>query len=107
MSIETVSNFYEEHHRSKGKVGTEFMVNATRADFFRNWIGTDKEVLDIGCRDGELTSCYLTGNRVTGIDCDRNALAIAANRGIKPIYSDLNAQLPLEDHQFDAVVAGA
>ena len=49
---------------------------------------------------------YLPGNRVVGIDVDQEALAVAAGRGIEPVWGDIEAVLPFDDASFDAVVAG-
>jgi methionine biosynthesis protein MetW len=61
-------------------------------------------VLDLGCRDGALTSAYLDGNRVVGVDIDRAALAHADELGIETVWADLDQPLPFEDDSFDVVV---
>jgi SAM-dependent methyltransferase len=104
--LEYLSDYYENHHRRKEKVGKGFIVIPSRIQYFIDWIGTGKTILDLGCRDGELTQHYLNGNQMTGIDCDRNALTLAKERGIETVYSDLNDCFPLPDKTFDVVVAG-
>jgi SAM-dependent methyltransferase len=106
MALNAVSRFYEKHHADNAKVGTGRIASRQRIEHLCRWIGTDRDLLDLGCRDGELTSNYLAGNRITGIDVDRQALAIAAGRGINAIYSDLNEPLPVPDAGFDVVVMG-
>ena len=68
--------------------------------------GPGREVLDLGCRTGAVTTSFLAGNRVVGMDVDREALAIAEQRGIETVWGDIEAPLPFEDASFDAVVAG-
>ena len=56
---------------------------------FREWIvGTGKDVLDLGCRDGALTRAYIDGNEVVGVDVDREALAEAAKLGIETVWAE-------------------
>jgi SAM-dependent methyltransferase len=63
-------------------------------------------VLDLGCRFGALTRAYASGNDVTGVDVDREALAEAAKLGIDTVWADVEEPLPFEDDSFDVVVAG-
>lgn len=106
MSIEQLTRFYENHHTERAKVGTSFIASKQRVSYLREWVGSGHEVLDVGCRDGALSSHYLEGNHVTGIDVDRQALKLAAAKGIATMYADLNVPLPLEDDSFDVAVAG-
>ena len=53
-----------------------------------------------------LTSYFLEGNDVTGLDVDRGALAVAAKRGITPVRASAEERMPFDDGSFDAVVAG-
>ncbi len=98
---------YEAHHRDHSRYGFSYL-GEERGKRFASWIGTGKRILDLGCRDGVLTQYYLPGNRVTGIDIDRHALAIAHERtGMAVLWQDLNhVALPLADRSFDIVVAG-
>jgi 2-polyprenyl-3-methyl-5-hydroxy-6-metoxy-1,4-benzoquinol methylase len=106
MSVKAVTRFYEDHHAQNAKVGTGRIASRQRIGHFVEWVGKGKDLLDLGCRDGELTSHYMEGNRVTGCDIDRNALTIAAKRGIDAHYADLNEELPFGEKQFDVVVTG-
>ena len=63
-------------------------------------------MLDLGCRDGALTSAYVEGNTVVGADIDQVALARAEKLGIETRWADLDEPLPFEDASFDVVVAG-
>jgi SAM-dependent methyltransferase len=49
---------------------------------------------------------YTSGNRVVGVDIDRDALDRARARGLETVWADLNEPLPLEARAFDAVVVG-
>jgi SAM-dependent methyltransferase len=103
--LERASERYREHHR--GSRTEEFVfAGPERAALFRAAIGSDKRVLDLGCRYGALTQAYVTGNQVVGVDVDRDALAEAAKLGIETLWADVEQPLPLGDASFDAVVAG-
>lgn len=106
MAVKQVTRFYEQHHAENEKVGTGRIASRQRIGMLVDWVGTGKDLLDLGCRDGELTSNYMAGNRVTGCDIDRNALEIARGRGINGVYADLNEDLPFPDQSFDVVVTG-
>jgi SAM-dependent methyltransferase len=78
-----------------------------RMELFRRYVGgPGRKVLDLGCRDGALTSRYAQGNEVVGVDADREALAEAEKLGIETRWADLDEPLPFEDASFDVVVAG-
>jgi 2-polyprenyl-3-methyl-5-hydroxy-6-metoxy-1,4-benzoquinol methylase len=63
-------------------------------------------VLDLGCRDGELTKYFINENRVTGVDIDRKALNMAESKvGIKTYWLDLNTEWVFEKESYDVVVA--
>ncbi|HET6623943.1 MAG TPA: methyltransferase domain-containing protein [Gaiellaceae bacterium] len=96
---------YEEHHRARRDEG-DFVFVPERIPLFRAAIGTDKRVLDLGCRSGALTRHFLEGNEVVGLDVDRAALAKAEALGIEPVEANVEQPLPFADGSFDAVVAG-
>ena len=76
-----------------------------RIPLVREWVGgPGLSVLDLGCRDGALTSAYLSGNRVVGVDIDRVALDRASQLGIETVWADVDQPLPFEDASFDVVV---
>lgn len=96
---------YEEHHRARRDEG-DFVFVPERIPLFRAAIGSDKRVLDLGCRSGALTRHFLEGNEVVGLDVDRAALAKAEALGIEPVEANVEEPLPFADGSFDAVVAG-
>jgi uncharacterized RmlC-like cupin family protein/SAM-dependent methyltransferase len=97
---------YSEHHHLR-RGGGEFVFVPERVPLLVAAVGgPGRDVLDLGCRTGAVSVKYLPGNRVVGIDIDPGALALAAERGIEPVWGDLEATLPFEDASFDAVVAG-
>jgi SAM-dependent methyltransferase len=97
---------YATHHRLR-RDGGEFVFVPERIPLLVAAVGgPGRDVLDLGCRTGAVTAQFLTGNRVVGIDVDREALEVAAGRGIEPVWGDLEAPLPFDDASFDAVVAG-
>ncbi len=95
---------YRSHHEKRGE--NFAILSNERGSFLKKHIGTDKAILDIGCRDGQLTSTYATGNMVTGADIDSVALDSAATKlGIKTVHADLNGDWPFEKQSYDVVVA--
>jgi SAM-dependent methyltransferase len=97
---------YSAHHRLR-RDGGEFVFVPERLPLLVSAVGRPgREVLDLGCRTGAVTKHFLEGNRVVGMDVDRDALAIAEGRGIEPVWGDVEGPLPFTDASFDAVVAG-
>lgn len=97
---------YRTHHQSSRS--REFIfAGEERAELFSRYVGgPGRRVLDVGCRYGTLTSRYLAGNDVVGIDVDRDALEKAAELGIETVWADAEEPLPFDDRSFDVVVAG-
>jgi len=103
---DALDKLYQAHHASGGRYDLS-LLKKERGDFLRNEIGTGKRVLDIGCRDGTLTSTYCQGNAVFGIDIDSTALEHARSAlGIETLQFDLTGAWPLKNCTFDFVVAG-
>ncbi len=97
---------YEEHHRSSRAPGFSIMKD-DRGEFFAKVLGKGKTVLDIGCRDGALTSYFVEGNTVLGVDIDEEALARAKEYGLETKPMDLMGDWhEIEQKRFDAIVAG-
>lgn len=97
---------YTQHH-TKGKRRGRTMFGEVRGEFLRKEIGTDKNILDIGCRDGELTKEFVTGNTVLGLDIDMQALSVAKeNLGIEIQKADLHGDWGVQKNHYDVVVAG-
>ena len=71
-SKEQVAEFYEEF-QSRGKYDY-FYGDERRKNLYIKLIGSGKRILEVGCRSGNVTQYYLSGNEVTGVDVDRNAL---------------------------------
>lgn len=104
-SLQQLEALYRSHHTDNRRPGFVF-CGPERTALFRSWVGSEKDVLDLGCRDGALTAAYLQGNRVVGFDVDRSALALAEGRGIETVWADVEEPLALEDGSFDVVVLG-
>lgn len=99
--LETV---YKIHHRNRGEGFA--ILTKERGSFLRKHLGTGRNILDIGCRDGQLTSQYVEGNTVTGADIDSAALSRAKEKlGIETIHADLNEEWPFIPKKYNAVVA--
>lgn len=97
---------YESHHLQRGRYGYVYGGD-WRPGLFARWVGLGVRVLDVGCRDGTLTTAYRMDNRVVGVDIDVTALGMAERRlGIAAVSADLNGPLPFASKAFDVVVAG-
>jgi SAM-dependent methyltransferase len=103
---QALEGVYGRQHADRRPSGFIF-CEPDRVPVFAGWVGgPGLRVLDLGCRDGALTSHYLPGNHVVGVDIDRRALATAAERGVHTVWADLDQPLPFDDGSFDVVVAG-
>ena len=102
---ESLEQMYRTHHANKR--GEDFaLLGADRGSFLKRHIGKGKRVLDIGCRDGALTSHYAEDNEVLGVDIDSEALVRAKEKlGIEVVQKDLHAPWDLAPKSYDAVVA--
>ena len=71
-----------------------------------NLVGTQKRVLDIGCYDGTIGSAILrNGNKVSGIDFSKEAVALARQKGIDAYRVDIEEDtMPFEEHSFEVIV---
>lgn len=99
--LETV---YKRHHKGRGEYFA--ILQNERGSFLRKYIGVGKKILDIGCRDGQLTSTYKEGNEVTGADIDAAALKRAEEKlGIQVLHIDLNDEWGISEKTYDVVVA--
>ena len=105
MQKQALEKIYAQHHEKKGRYGYLYCHGA-RVPFLRNWIGKGKRILDLGCRDGMLTGCFVDGNDVIGVDIDQKALRLTKERlGVETLWLDLNQEWPWEKQSFDVIVA--
>jgi len=101
-----LQNLYQTHHKNGARLRQSLLEN-TRGKILSNWIGKNKKVLDLGCRDGQLTRHFILGNLVTGCDIDLKALRFAKKEyGIKIKQVDMNSKLPFGSKTFDVIVMG-
>jgi len=106
MSLRQLGYRYAEHNRTERGPGFVF-AGPERAALFRERVGgPGLDVLDLGCRDGALSSAYAVGNFVVGVDADYDALAEAEKLGIETHWADVEDGLSFDDESFDVVVAG-
>jgi 2-polyprenyl-3-methyl-5-hydroxy-6-metoxy-1,4-benzoquinol methylase len=104
--LERKSDVYAEHNREQRGRGFVY-AGPERAELFRRYVGgPGQRVLDLGCRDGALSTAYLAGNHVVGVDVDREALTFAEERGLETRWADLDEPLDFDDESFDVVTAG-
>lgn len=101
----TLEAIYRTHHERRR--GDFFLIHRDlRGDFLNRKIGKGKRILDIGCRDGALTSTYMDGNDVLGVDIDAVALKRGHERfGFETKHMDLGSAWDIPKESFDVVVA--
>ncbi|MDH4029088.1 MAG: class I SAM-dependent methyltransferase [Nitrospirota bacterium] len=100
-----LEDIYKSHHE-RGKRYGYLYCQGERGLYLSKWIGKNKKVLDLGCRDGELTKYFVEDNNVTGADIDRKALDIIKRKyNIETLWLDLNAEFPFEKNSYDVIVA--
>ena len=105
-NIQILSDFYSKHHLS-GNRRNQSVSEEKRSKLFKKWMGKNKKVLDMGCRDGILTRHFIEQNEVTGLDIDQLALeSCKKNLNIETIWADFSLQIPLPTSSFDVVIAG-
>ena len=104
--IRILADFYSKHHLN-GNRRNQSVSEEKRSQLFKEWMGKNKKVLDMGCRDGILTRHFIEHNEVTGLDIDKQALeACRENLKIETKWSDFSLQIPIPTSSFDVVVAG-
>ena len=99
-----VAEFYEEF-QSHGKYDYIYGDEA-RKNLYVELIGQGNQILEVGCRSGNLTQYYHEGNEVVGVDVDRNALLEFGKRlELESHWVDVDSEpLPFREGQFDVVV---
>ena len=104
--IQILSDLYSKHHLS-GNRRNQSVSEEKRSQLFKKWVGKNKKVLDMGCRDGILTRHFIEQNEVTGLDIDQLALETCKkNLNIETIWADFSLQIPLPTSSFNVVIAG-
>ena len=101
--LQRLEQEYRTHHE-RSRSSTFVFGGVERAAPIARRVGTGGRVLDLGCRTGALTSHYLDGNEIVGVDVDREALVAAAKLGIATVFADLDEPLPFPDAGFDVGV---
>src|SRR2546422_11438362 len=95
MGLEQLSERYAEHNRLERGAGFVF-AGPERIGLFRGYVGgPGRRGLDLGCRDGSLTRAYAAGNEIVGVDAGREALAVAAEVGVRTPSGELDEPPPL------------
>ena len=68
--IRILADFYSKHHLN-GNRRNQSVSEEKRSQLFKEWMGKNKKVLDMGCRDGILTRHFIEHNEVKGLDIDK------------------------------------
>lgn len=91
------------HHAHKGGAETDF-----RTEFFLNWMGEQKVVLDVGIHNGVHTNLFAETNAVIGIDFPEIIAKFREkyNFETKGINVEKEGLKLFQDKTFDVVVAG-
>lgn len=107
MSKTGLQEVYEYHH-SKNRNPGQSVLKDERGKLIQKYVGIGKKVLDMGCRDGALTSYFAEGNDVLGIDIDEKSMKRAEEKlGIETKLVDINKDFSeVVGDGYDAVVAG-
>ena len=106
LRTKMLSDFYSDHHTTYNR-RNQSVSEEKRSIIFKKWMGTNKKVLDLGCRDGRLTRHFIDQNEVVGLDIDKIALEeCAKNLNIETKWVDFSIQIPLQTSSFDVIVAG-
>lgn len=101
-----LQKLYQSHHKNGSRL-RQSLLEEIRGELFSQWIGVNKKVLDLGCRDGTLTRHFINKNQVIGADIDADALKFARKTyKIDTRQVDLNSILPFGNNEFDVVVMG-
>ena len=101
-----LADFYSEHHTMNNR-RNQSVSEENRSLIFKKWMGINKIVLDLGCRDGRLTRHFIEKNEVMGLDIDKVALKECEKKlNIKTKWVDFSIQIPLATSSFDVIVAG-
>ena len=101
-----LTDFYSEHHTINNR-RNQSVSEENRSLVFKEWIGINKKVLDLGCRDGRLTRHFIDQNEVVGMDIDKIALKECEKKlNIKTKWVDFSIQIPLATSSFDVIIAG-
>lgn len=103
----TLQNTYTYHHINNRRSNFS-ILEQDRGALLNYYIGENKKVLDIGCRDGTLTKYFVKNNNVLGADIDASSLKIIEEKlNIQTLLMDLNSDWSeLENKKFDVIVAG-
>jgi len=97
---ETLNKIYQSHHASRRRGGFA-VLEKERGELFTKFLGKNKRILDIGCRDGVITKYFLPGNIVIGVDIDSVILEEAKkNLNIDTFNLDLQQEWPFEQSRF-------
>jgi len=104
--IKLLQKLYQSHHKNGSRL-RQSLLEVERGKLLSRWIGENKKVLDLGCRDGTLTRHFIKNNHVTGADIDIHALKFAKKTYKIDVHQvDLNSSLPFVNEEFDVIVMG-
>jgi len=102
--IEKKRQFHDDRY---GEPASYPPADHVRISMILELIGRPHRVLDIGCRDGYISSLIMKqGNRVTGLDVSRGAVTLAKERGIDAREGDIENGLFFDNESFDVVLMG-
>jgi 2-polyprenyl-3-methyl-5-hydroxy-6-metoxy-1,4-benzoquinol methylase len=110
--MDGLESVYKRHHarddKRKARKRNHAILVEERVAFIHRYLPKGAQVVDIGCRDGELIKHYNNEGQyqITGLDIDSEALNIAKEKTrITTVWCDLNAEWPIATGSADGVVA--
>lgn len=100
-----IQGFYTLAQKDKREMGGYY---PEKINFFLEFVGQGKRILDVGCNDGYIASLLLKqNNEVHGIDIVESNLKTAKKRGVLARYHNIEAKsFPYMEDYFDAVILG-
>lgn len=102
---ESLGKAYHQFHLRHSKYGFAHHLTS-KGGFYQREVGVGKNVLDLGCRDGTMTSIFAEGNQLVCVDVDSAGLRLCAeNLQVDTVWHDINELLPFDDASFDMVIA--
>lgn len=107
--MDGLEQVYVRHHtKDNMRKRNHAILASERKAFIQKYLGKSKNLLDIGCRDGELITHYNSEGKysILGLDIDQAALTLAKQKTKMEVrYCDLNGGWQIEANTFDGVVA--
>ncbi|SRR5258706_839786 len=81
-----------------------------KVNFYMSYLkslrGKNRKILDIACNDGQLTEKYKEFGNVTGIDINKQSIALCKKRGLTCLQTTIEEMPKKYNNYFDIIIAG-